>query len=56
MKEWVQHCGKIGIKIGDKHLIHLLLVDDQVIMTQNKEDLKHVTEEALKACKWRPED
>ena len=51
LKEWVQQCGKMGIKIGDKHLIHLLFADDQVIMTQNKEDLKHVIEEALKACK-----
>ena len=49
LKEWVQQCGKMGIKIGDKHLIYLLFVDDPVIMTQNKKDLKHATEEALKA-------
>ena len=51
LKEWVQQCGKMRVKIGDKYPIHLLFEDDQVIMTQNKEDLQHVTKEALKACK-----
>ena len=41
----------MGVKIGDKHVTHLLFADDQVIMTENKVDLKHVTEEALKAYK-----
>ena len=38
----------MGIKIDDKHVIHLLFENDNVIMTQNKEDLKHKTEEAFK--------
>ena len=33
LKKWVQQWGKMGIKIGDKHLIYLLFADDQVIMT-----------------------
>ena len=49
MKEWVQHCGRLGIQIGDGNLIHLLFADDKVIMTQKKKNLKHVTEEGLKA-------
>lgn len=48
LKKWVLQCGKMGIKIGNKHLIHLLFSDDQ-IMAQTKEDLKYVTEKALKA-------
>ena len=38
LKKWVQHCGRMGIKMSDKKLIHLLFADDQVIMTQNKKD------------------
>ena len=49
LKEWVTQCGKMGIKIGDKHLSHLFFADDQVNITQNKEVLKLVTEEAFKS-------
>ena len=49
LKEWVQHCGGMGIKICDKIGIHLLFADDQIIMIQNKKDPKYVTEQASKA-------
>ena len=49
LKEWARRCEERGVRLGNRHLIHLLFADDQVIMTQNKDDLKYVTEDVLKA-------
>lgn len=44
LKTWKRKCGGMGVKMNGKEIIALQFADDQVIMTENRENLQVMTE------------